>query len=313
MQSGLRLFLSLLLIAISGVAVLAEEDVHTTSLEMKRGVPYVRLMINGRGPYLFAVDTGTGNEAVVSPKLAAELALPVVGEALLTDLSNRTHTPVDKVEMDRVTVAGMDFNGVTAIVRKPVDYNGKCMGLLGFAFFREVLLTLDYPKRRLELSRSVLKDEEGVMPMRLHKGSPMVELSMGKQRIDAQIDTAGLGLTLPLWVGPSLDFITGTDVKGSERTVVAEYTLRGGQLNGAIGIGDYHYDAPYVEVNPTFPIANIGSVALQNFVMSFDQRSGLERITASRDWLTVSPSPMMVSTGPDPFAFIRMQADKGGM
>src|SRR5579871_6750358 len=64
-----------------------ERSPYSAPLELIHDKPYVAVMVNGRGPYRFLVDTGTGTEALVSPELANELALPVVGHARLTDPS----------------------------------------------------------------------------------------------------------------------------------------------------------------------------------------------------------------------------------
>ena len=39
------------------------------------GKPYVMVTVNGKGPYRFVIDTGTGAEAFVTPELADELKL----------------------------------------------------------------------------------------------------------------------------------------------------------------------------------------------------------------------------------------------
>ncbi|MGZ6056669.1 MAG: hypothetical protein ACXWOV_13975, partial [Isosphaeraceae bacterium] len=51
---------------------------YSTPLELIHDKPYVVVMVNGRGPFRFLVDTGTGGQAIVTPALAEELLLPVV-------------------------------------------------------------------------------------------------------------------------------------------------------------------------------------------------------------------------------------------
>ena len=66
------------------------EDQHgpySAPIELIRDKPFVSVIVNGRGPFRFLIDTGTGTQALVSPQLADELALPVVGHARLTDPS----------------------------------------------------------------------------------------------------------------------------------------------------------------------------------------------------------------------------------
>ena len=44
-------------------------QVHSTSMEVTHGRPYVMVTINGRGPFRFIIDTGTGGDP--RPLLAA--------------------------------------------------------------------------------------------------------------------------------------------------------------------------------------------------------------------------------------------------
>ena len=65
----------------------SQSEVYSAPLEIIHDKPYVSVMVNGRGPFRFLIDTGTGGQALVTPELAEELLLPVVGHAHLTDPS----------------------------------------------------------------------------------------------------------------------------------------------------------------------------------------------------------------------------------
>jgi predicted aspartyl protease len=54
-------------------------------MEVIHGKPYVMVMVNGKGPFRFIIDTGTGGQAIVTSELASQLALPFAGEARLND------------------------------------------------------------------------------------------------------------------------------------------------------------------------------------------------------------------------------------
>ena len=64
------------------------------------GKPYVMVTINGRGPFRFIIDTGTGADALVTPALAEQLGLPTVGHANLNDPSGQGGKKVPIVQMD---------------------------------------------------------------------------------------------------------------------------------------------------------------------------------------------------------------------
>src|SRR5579863_2699369 len=65
----------------------AQSEIYSAPLELINDKPYVSVMLNGRGPFRFLLDTGTGGQALVTPALAEELHLSVVGHAHLTDPS----------------------------------------------------------------------------------------------------------------------------------------------------------------------------------------------------------------------------------
>ena len=79
------------------------------------GKPYVMVTINGKGPYRFVIDTGTGADAFVSPELADELHLPTAAEAVLSDPSGQGGQRTPIVLLTSLELAGVEFNGVKAI------------------------------------------------------------------------------------------------------------------------------------------------------------------------------------------------------
>jgi hypothetical protein len=66
------------------------------------------------------------------------------------------------------------------------------------------------------------------------------------------------------------------------KTQVSEFPLAGGVLEGSIGLGGHRFERPFVEVNPVFPIANLGSRAMVDFSVTFDQRSKLVRFASQQ-------------------------------
>jgi len=39
---------------------------HAVPMELRRNMPFVEVRVNGRGPYVFGLDTGTGTEALAT-------------------------------------------------------------------------------------------------------------------------------------------------------------------------------------------------------------------------------------------------------
>src|SRR5437868_3222230 len=129
---------------------------HSAYMEVTRGKPYVMVTINGRGPFRFIVDTGTGGDAMVTSELAQQLDLPVAGEARLNDPTGQGGQNARIRKLDKLQVAGVDFYSVRAIEHSLPVGDGACQGMLGFTLFRDFLLTLDYVHGRIILAEGEL-------------------------------------------------------------------------------------------------------------------------------------------------------------
>jgi len=155
-------------------------------------------------------------------------------------------------------------------------------GVIGFGLFRNELLTLDYPRHRLILERGVLAgtSDKHVVPMRMPNGIPLVEIGIADAKMEAGIDSGGAGLSVPDAMIGKVRFNGGIDTVAIGRTQVSRFALRGAVLDGAVELAGFRFEQPWLELNPMFGIANIGSGALGDFVVTFDQRSKLVRFTS---------------------------------
>ena len=88
--------------ALSRIVAADETSRCSIPLKLRNGIPFVRVMLNGRGPFTFAVDTGTSREAIVSPALVKALDLPLVERTWLVDLPGKSKMAVDVVAVDTI-------------------------------------------------------------------------------------------------------------------------------------------------------------------------------------------------------------------
>jgi predicted aspartyl protease len=259
-------------------------------LELRHGVPFVKVMIDGKGPFTFVIDTGTSSEAIVTPALAAELGLPVVEHRHLTDLGGQNVQSVDVVAIHKLSVAGTEFQAVRADVHSALATIGPYDGILGFRLFRDKLMTLDYPQRRLLLSDgdSLQSSDPNVLPIQMSRSVPTVMLEIGDERVEAQIDSGGRGLCIPESVAQGLKFEGSLDVVARGHTQVSSFPILGGTMNGEVEFAGYTFSKPFIEIIPDFPVADVGAGTLQDFAVSFDQRHCLARFLAGRKTLHIA-------------------------
>lgn len=275
-------------------AQLAEKpDFLSSPLELVHDKPYVSVRVNGKGPFRFLIDTGTGGQALVSPELADQLALPVVGHARLIDPSGQGEQRSDILEIQSLDIAGVKFAGIKAIRHRLYGEEENCLGVLGFTLFKNYLLTLDYPRRRLLLDLGTIDSDEGgsVFPFRMPDGVPIVPLRIDGQRLEAQIDSGGTGLSLPETVAAKLKFVATPVAFGNGESLATRFQIKASRLRPDVRLGRYSFKQAFVEINPAFPLVNFGSTPLQHFAVTFDQQKLLVRFESSQKILHLDASP----------------------
>ena len=291
-------------LSLGSLCLSAQQPIHSAPMLERYGKPYVMVTINGKGPYRFVIDTGTGADAFISPELSDELHLPSDGEALLSDPSKQSPQRVPMMLLESLQVAGVEFPRVRAVRHTVTGEAGSCNGLLGFTLFRNYLLTLDFPGRLVSLTQgSLIPDgERNVLPFRVPEGVPIAMLRVAGKLVEAQFDSGGGGLTLPerlstrlKWEVYPVAFATGT-------TMTTRFQIKAAKLASDVKVGKFTFHHPVVEIHPAFPLVNFGSPPMQSFAITFDQKNLLVRLWAksTRFQLTVPPSPARLTNQPQP-------------
>ncbi len=304
MSPRLHCCLTSLLLILLTAASLAGDASHSIPMEIRGNMPFVQVMINGKGPFTFSIDTGTGGQALVTPELIQQLSLPVVGEEEVGDPSGRNSHKVPTVRINSLKVAGLEFNNVTAAEHTPSPREGQCDGILGFVLFRNYLFTLDYPGKQLTLASGSLKPdgENTVIPFTMPDQVPLIELSVtsgsSPVKVKAHLDSRGAGLSFPEKLAQGWKFASEPIVIGRGRTVSNDFEIKGGQLAGDIRVGGYTFPQPFIMINPIFPVANFGAIPLQHFAVTFDQNNLLLRLVASEKSIVIDPPQRMRMTPP---------------
>ena len=288
---------------------------HSAPMELIHDKPYVQVFINGKGPFRFVIDTGTGAEALITPELADQLALPAAGQVRLTDPSRQGQQRTKLVLIDSLTVAGVEFTAVKAMrhtlagqdaatqegpSQDGFGSSGSCQGLLGFTLFRDYLLTLDYPNRRLTLAAGKLdpdlkpSQDSSTLAFRMPDGVPIATLDIGGLPVDALLDTGGDGLSLPERVDAHLHFAIDPTPFANGQSLSTRFQVKAGKLGTDVRVGRYTFLKPFVEINPAFPLANFGSCPLQKFALTFDQKNLLVRFDSARTRFNLGASPTAI-------------------
>src|SRR5262249_40067730 len=172
------------------------------------------------------------------------------------------------VQLRTLSVAGVEFRGVSAAVYQPSQAEGPCDGILGFPLFKEWLLTLDYPGSRLSLSsgRLELSGDGSVVAFRTPAEVPVIALVIGPEKLPAVIDSRGAGLAIPASSAGRMRIVGDPVVIGRGRTISGEFEIRGAQLAEDVKLGGVRIRQPFVALHPSFPIGNVRGAGLPALV-----------------------------------------------
>ncbi|WP_438479595.1 aspartyl protease family protein [Oleiharenicola lentus] len=253
--------------------------------------------------YRFLVDTGSST-SLVSPEIAKKFGMkPRKGE-LAAKIRVRSAAGQDieleSVLLRRVRLGDSTFNRVAAVIfdcSEVSNHLGVTIdGILGFPLFRDSLLTLDYPNKRLILApypaafAPLPKQTARVSTIAFNdeQNRPMIPLQMGNESFMALIDSGSDGSLNLNPVGLHPQFANGprvgtliSSLRGNQRQLT-------GRLNQTVLIGTHAVDQPIVDL--TEQLSSIGGEFLRHFAVTFDQRRRQVTFTRTGDGtITMEP------------------------
>lgn len=273
------IILPILLFVLSSQLNIYAQTKTVVDVPMKlRGLsPTVEVMVNGQGPFLFAIDTGAQGMARIDSSLVEKLGLKVNGQALGGDGSGSSRT-LDTVGVDSIKLGDVEFKDITAITR---NYNaapnpGKIDGILGFNLFSEYLLTLDFPAKRVRLEKGELPAANGqnIISFENPRGIAVIEMEVGNQKVKADLDSGNMagGFMLPTAVVEKSNPLGEPVVIGRARTVTSDIEIKQVSLKDTIRLGNFEFKEPKVTF-PSLSEGNVGALIMQNFTLTFDQKN----------------------------------------
>ncbi len=241
-------------------------------------LPSVEVMVNGKGPFRFAIDTGGSGAARVDSAFAAAMGMKVVGEVWGGDPSGMNQQRMDVVAIDSLEIGGAKFAALHASTRnynEPGRMHG-VNGILGFGLFAGYTVTFDYPGGRLRLDPSGLPPVDGnqILAYTDKDGIPSIHIQVDSLDMVAHVDAGSMGgFILPERVLARLPLSAEPTVIGRARTVSNTFEIKGAPLRGMLRIGGLEFANPNLEFQPIMPDANVGSRILKDFRVSFDTRN----------------------------------------
>lgn len=267
----------LLLFVLGVVSGTAQTKSVEVPMKFRDGMPAIEVMVNGQGPFLFAIDTGGQGDARADTTLVEKLSLKKVGEARAGDSSGQNVRVLDLVGIDSIKIGEFEFKNLEALSR---NYNGRggveIQGILGFNLFKNHLLTLDYPGKKVRIEEGSLPEANGkdIINFENPRGIPVIEVGIGNQTVKAHIDSGNSvgGFILPTGIVEKSQLASEPRVVGTAQTVTNSFEIKEVKLKDSIRLGSFEFAEPTVSY-PAPSNTNIGARVLRDFVLTFDQKN----------------------------------------
>ncbi|MGZ2412938.1 aspartyl protease [Sphingomonas sp. F9_3S_D5_B_2] len=171
---------------IDNTLVIGGQDVKARLVDTRLSV---EVLVNGRGPFRFVVDSGA-DTSVVGLRIARGLQLPIGTPAILNGMTARD--VVDRVRVDQLTLGPSTINNLDLPALREVDVGGD--GLIGIDALVMQRLMMDFEKRTIKVEDARLPDRhiagEIVIVARRRRGQLILaHVSAAGLPLDAVIDT----------------------------------------------------------------------------------------------------------------------------
>lgn len=162
------------------------EDLKAKKIETRLSV---EVMVNGRGPYRFIVDSGADSSAV-GLRIARDLQLPLGTPAILNAMTARNI--VDRVKVDELTVGPATIRNVELPALREVDLGGD--GMIGIDALTQQRLMMDFEKKLIRVEDARIpekhyRDEIVIIARRQRGQLILTHVRAAGLPLDAVIDT----------------------------------------------------------------------------------------------------------------------------
>jgi hypothetical protein len=247
-------------------------------MELFGGRPVVAVLVNGKGPFPYILDTGS-TATVVTEALAHELGLPDKGHANAGRPGTTAPVPAMVTRIEKLELGQAAISGIFAVsmdLSAMWTGNGTPRGILSTASLTGLLVTLDYPANRVEVSRGELPAADGksIFQWNADEALPLVPLVLNGMEVGVHVDSGSpSGINLPKRYAETLTLTGKPEKVHNGKTADGEYPVYIASLKGSASLGQYKIqDQPiHFMEGPTF--GTIGDELLKRFSVTIDSKN----------------------------------------
>ncbi|MBI3450927.1 MAG: aspartyl protease family protein [Acidobacteria bacterium] len=235
--------------------------------------PRIAVMLNGKGPYQFVLDTGA-HGSVVDTAVAKELKLEELGDTELNSPLGKQGIPSKLVRIESLGLGDARVTGARAATMDLVGIlrDTTVAGVLSPSVFAGCLVTLDYPKSAVTVAKGNLPPADGARIFEFEADAPLpeVRLNVAGFEIPAHVDSGSSGgISLPTSYAAKLPLEAPPVEIRRARTVDKEFVILGATLKGDLALGSFKLRNPELSFSE-LPMGNIGYDFLKRFAVTLD-------------------------------------------
>jgi len=243
----------------------------------------IDVMVEGRGPYPFLFDTGASG-SVMDLAFAKQQGL-ALGSEVMVGSPNGGGRPGRMVKLDTLRVGGLATHGMTSIAFDGLPFPpgpDAPRGIIGPYGMTGLLVTLDYPHRRLLFRRGALPAADSLDVFAWDRTRPLPEIpaSLAGRPITVHLDSgAPGGLGMPVAFEGELPMSGPLVETGRAKTIDRDVVTRGAKLDGDFVIGRWTLVKPVVHFSEALrDVGNVGAGILCQFVITIDPANARLRL-----------------------------------
>ena len=260
-------------------------DAADVAIHWRGPEPGVDVVLGSHGPYHFAIDTGGAGDARADSSLVKALSLETIGEA--RGSSGGTVQTMPIVLVPELTLGGITWKNLQAPSR---DYNRAAdlppiAGILGADAFKDFLLTIDFPRGRVQISRGDLPEPDGrtISAVDLSRRVPMISIDVSGHQLQAVIDTGNVTpelLILPAALASQLPLSAPASAASAVTSVSGRANAATAELAGALTVGGIVVSHPRILFVDGVASANLGDTFLRSYALTLDLKNKRIRLSA---------------------------------
>ena len=268
-------------------------DSVSVPLALVDGRVLVDVMLDGKGPFPFVLDTGA-HGSVMDLEFAREQGLSLGGEVMVGSPGGAGR-PGHMATIGTMAMGDLALHDVVCIAFDGLPFprtDDSPRGVLSPYSWSGLLITIDYPAQRLIFRRGALPEPDGkeVFGWKRREGLSEIAATVGGIEVPLHLDSgASGGLSLPTALADQLTLDGPLVEVGFAKLVDQVRPLRGQRIKGNFTIGRYTLENPLVDfVDLAKGVGSVGGAVLAQFAITIDPENGRYRLAGPADGKLVS-------------------------